>query len=62
MLSIDQEENKTDEGKNQRNNAIESFKISAVQQKLFEGIEKTSKVCFFLIKLKDLFLSSLNKF
>ena len=48
MLTIDQEESKTDESKsssaannNQKNNQSETSKLSTLQQKLLEGIEKT---------------------
>ena len=52
ILSIDQEENKIDENKPNSNvktsNTIDTSKLTALQQKLFEGIEKT-KVNFFNI-------------
>ena len=53
MLSIDLEESKVDETKlgNQKTNGIENGKISAIQQKLFEGIEKT-KVTLSLLTTK----------
>ena len=50
ILTIDQEENKIDENKPNSNvkiNATENQKLTVLQQKLFEGIEKTK-----VIKLK----------
>jgi hypothetical protein len=45
MLSIDQEDSKTDEanktGNNSKLNLTEMSKLSSIQQKLMEGIEKT---------------------
>jgi len=44
-LSIDNEENKSDDAKTNPNvkgfNPTETSKLTALQQKLFEGIEKT---------------------
>lgn len=47
MLSIDQEENNTEENKNSaKTNANEAAKLPTAQQKLLDGIEKTKVITF----------------
>jgi hypothetical protein len=41
IMSIDQEENKIDENKAGNPKALEPSKLSVLQQKLLDGIEKT---------------------
>lgn len=48
MLTIDQEDNKMDENKpnssNVKGNVNDVTKLTALQQRLFEGIEKTKVI------------------